>query len=142
MYRFQRDVLVRIMLFSFVLFFVAADLSYEKLLHRSCLQSVLKMHCKVDDVQQLFGTEVESFLLENTKNNNKTKKENNKRPQINPSCPPPGPWFSLSEVVTSFIHSSPGSFQRISAGCQQARHELLSTPSNLVCSLSQLYSAR
>lgn len=40
-----------------------AALSSEKLLHHTCLQSILKLHCKVDYLQQLFGREAGACLF-------------------------------------------------------------------------------
>lgn len=45
-----------------VAFCPAAALSSEKLLH-TCLQSIPKLHSKVDYLEQLFGTEAGSFLF-------------------------------------------------------------------------------
>lgn len=103
-----------------------ADLSYKKLLHHTCLQSILKLHCKVDYLQQLFGTEFEACLFF-------LKTERTQVPPLLLSfrCVKGGP------ILYPFFFLEP--FITFLQGVKEQDTSLISTPNNLVCLVSQFY---
>lgn len=99
-----------------------AALSSEKLLHHTCLQSIPKLHSKVDYLQQLIGTEAGDclFFL--------------KSEEI--QVPPPCLGFHCVKVV---LLCPLFSCNLSSLFCRVSRSRTQVTPNNLVCLVLQFY---